>query len=476
MPQLGQWLWALPFLKVVGPTHVALRLSTIVLSWLGLLGLYDLFLSEGVPAGRSAFATVTLALNPLFYLCQGTFMTDVPSLSFALGALALYTRAIRGERWPLLWAATAVAIVAAITRQNAVVVSAVAAILLVRSPHLRGRFTWIIAIIAPAIAAVAAHLWFEQRTDIIKAEFTPQPPHLIALLPYLALHTCGLAVLPALALAPPLRSWKWCMAGLIFMLASAGYWAHYHDFVPSFDLGPLFPYTIPMISPWGPFAGHFQVGNGEVLLSIPMRAALTLAGCIGGAGLLARLAEWAQTGPHRPGPIMLFCSIQGFLILVAPSLYDRYLLVLFPAALLLAIAPTPRTQATFVPAMAILAVAGVLAVCLMHDWLSWNSARWALGRKAVSEGTREWQIEGGFEWNGWHAPQPRPPRPRFPREHRLRLIYTDNNFWWVTGDYALAFSQQPASIILKSRAYSLWLNSGQHEFLLLKYQAQGNSR
>jgi hypothetical protein len=42
MPQLGQWAWALPFVWAFAKLHVALRLSTIVLSWLGLAAFYDL--------------------------------------------------------------------------------------------------------------------------------------------------------------------------------------------------------------------------------------------------------------------------------------------------------------------------------------------------------------------------------------------------------------------------------------------------
>src|SRR4051794_36582467 len=34
--QLGQWLWAMPFLAVLGESLAAAKVSTLVLSWLGL--------------------------------------------------------------------------------------------------------------------------------------------------------------------------------------------------------------------------------------------------------------------------------------------------------------------------------------------------------------------------------------------------------------------------------------------------------
>src|ERR1700741_2418256 len=42
MPLLGQWLWAYPYIKAFGESHAALRFSTILLSWLGILAFYDL--------------------------------------------------------------------------------------------------------------------------------------------------------------------------------------------------------------------------------------------------------------------------------------------------------------------------------------------------------------------------------------------------------------------------------------------------
>lgn len=93
MPQLGQWLWACPFVRLLRPSFFALRTSTIALSWLGLWSFYDLLRQEIWPGKRAALAAAAMAFHPLFFLLQGTFMTDVPALSFALASLALYVRA-----------------------------------------------------------------------------------------------------------------------------------------------------------------------------------------------------------------------------------------------------------------------------------------------------------------------------------------------------------------------------------------------
>src|SRR5437588_7237564 len=102
MPQLGQWLWATPFVWLLGASHVALRISALVLSWLGLWAFYGLLRYERCSDGQAALATAALALNPLFFLMQGTFLTDVPALAFALAALMYYTRAIHEGRFTSL--------------------------------------------------------------------------------------------------------------------------------------------------------------------------------------------------------------------------------------------------------------------------------------------------------------------------------------------------------------------------------------
>jgi 4-amino-4-deoxy-L-arabinose transferase-like glycosyltransferase len=117
-----------------------LRLSTVVLSQLGVLAFYELLRREArISRHGAGFTAAALALNPLFFALSGTFMSDVPALSLSLLALAAYTRALRSGRLLELTAAALLGALAAITRQNVVDAPLVAGILLLRSPHLRRR-------------------------------------------------------------------------------------------------------------------------------------------------------------------------------------------------------------------------------------------------------------------------------------------------------------------------------------------------
>src|SRR5207248_6520013 len=155
-----------------------------------------------------------------------------------------------------------------------------------------------------------------------------------------------------------------------------------------------------------PMAGHM-----EAFLPHTLRLSLTALGCLGGAWLLARIAT--QLPAVLTNPIVICALLQlPFLVLVR-DIYDRYLFLILPAMVFLGVPRATLGRWSIGSAGLILVLFGVVAFALMHDCLAWNSARWALGRRAVTRGVKPWQIDGGFEWNGWYQLQePNQARPR----------------------------------------------------------------
>ena len=471
MPQLGQWLWALPFVAVFGPSHVALRLSTIALSWIGLVAFYDLLRHEGLPKGRAALVVAALAFNPLFFLLAGTYMTDVPALSMALAALAFYRRALAGGRLGALALGTSVATLAALTRQNTLVVPIVTAILLARERPLRKRPAWWIAIALPLVIGIAVHLWFQGRPDT--RAIAPQWPEtdVLLLLPFLLGHFFGLYALPLLVAGGGRGRFRAFGIGALLMLGAAIFWHGPGDkYLP---YGGLFPYSENMITPWGAFAGSrftgaLEVGKRPLILGTDARWVLTILGCVAGAGWLSRAFERERLR-LLAGALGLFTLLELPFLLIAPDLYDRYLLLLLPGALCLAAPIGDAGRLRRLLAAGVLTLMAIVSLALMHDWLAWNSARWKLGERALTAGINPWDIEGGFEWDGWFSPAPRRD-PRGPRRG-LTLPFTHDWFPHVTGRYAIAFSQPPGTVCLDRQEYHLWLSPGQHEMLLVQIGA-----
>jgi hypothetical protein len=466
MPQLGQWVWAFPFLQVLGESHVALRVSTLLLSWLGLVAFYDLLRREGgYTAGYAAFLTAVLAFNPLFFLLQGTFMTDVPALSLSLIGLAFYDRALQDGSRLVLAAACAVALLAVTTRQTAVAVPLVGGFLLWRRPELRRRVLWNGAIVLPVAVGICMHLWMQSRPDVMKAQPAFLPSILALSLPYLIVHLVGLAALPILALGPWPKSWKAIgLVGLILGAIALGL-MQVADF-PRY--GGLFPYIGNMLTPWGAFANSVYPGQRPVLMGVKLRLGLTLLGCVAGAAWLARQWERGRSG-LVVGPLLLFSILQVPGIVFAPSYYDRYLLVLLPGGLCLAGSHAAPLRMGWIKGMAVLLIIGGVSVALMRDWLAWNAARWELGRQAVEDGGIEpTDIEGGFEWNGWFAPIAPLASSTPQTESGMTLPFTRQYFPHVTGRFLLTFSELPGTRLKAAEAYSLWLSPGRRQFLLVE--------
>jgi hypothetical protein len=236
--------------------------------------------------------------------------------------------------------------------------------------------------------------------------------------------------------------------------APQGFWAVFSE--PKASLEGLFPYLGNMLTPWGTFRPNATVaGDRPLLWGLWVRVGLSLVGCVAGAALLARLGRRLRAGAWQ-GPLTLFTAGHLLILLVPLALWDRYLIVLLPGALYLATDPPAEAGAARkmgwvsrrTAGLVTLAVFGLFSLGLLHDWLSWNAARWALGRRAVARGIPPTHIDGGYEWEGWHfAPDATAP---FPARRVLSFSVLEN---------MRAVDREP---------YDVWLMPGRRQFYLLE--------
>jgi hypothetical protein len=255
------------------------------------------------------------------------------------------------------------------------------------------------------------------------------------------------------------------------LLLNAVYWGPAFGHFLSY--GGLFPYRHNLLSPWGAFSGTLErplmPGLRPLILDFDARLILSLLGCLAGAALLMKGLGWAcSAGPA--GAILLFTAWQVPFMLIAPEIHDRYILMLLPGALALAAWEAPQTRWTWIPAVLCVLLIGACSVCLMHDWLAWNRARWDLGNRALSRRIQPQDIEGGFEWDGWHGNVTRDKNPG--ERQGLALEFLHSWFPHITGRYALSFSELPDSVTVDSEPYTLWLKPGVHRLFLLEYRPE----
>lgn len=458
MPLLGQWLLALPFVKLLGESHVALRLMTIFLSWLGVLAFFDLLRQAGLTTGKAGFLAAALALNPLFFVMSGVYMTDLPALALSLMALAWYARGIRYSHPWFMLAACLVACLGAITRQNSLAAPVSAGLFLLTVPSLRRRFSWLLAVLLPVMIGLATDAWFATHPEAFRVLPRVPTPGRLLLISFTSLHTLGLWLLPLFLLTPKVRLNRSFWVAWMGLLICAGFYYGKHR--------SLAPYLGNLITPWGQFEpGQVVVGDRPALLGFGSRLVLTVGGCFAGAMVLLRLLDAFYKEGWRE-PLFLFTLVHALLLLTASNLFDRYVLVLLPGALYGGLISAPPVRFRWSAGLLGLAFYGFVALGWMHDWLAWNSARWELGKRALQRGIPAHEIEGGFEWDGWHSPYPaRHGTPAPPRGFVLELHRT--LFPHLTGRYALSFSELPGTKVIDSEPYSLWLPPVKRRFYLL---------
>jgi hypothetical protein len=345
-----------------------------------------------------------------------------------------------------------------------------AGFVLLRHPELRWKPIWILSLVLPVAACGYAGWWFSSRPDIVlmKPVFDLDE---IVFRPYLALHWCGLVMLPMFFLVSRPYHWRNFFLCFVAVMLAAAFLCFLCDGMP---YGGLFPYCTGMLSLCGTFTEGLILGRRDILIKLDWRIVITILGCLGAAKILVLLLETIRAR-KIPGVLLVFTVVQFFIMLTTPGVADRYLEVLFPGMIFLVAIRCSASGPGWLAGIAMLLLYGLLSVTLTHDWLSWNSARWELGRQAIArQNIQPVDIEGGFEWNGWFATTDparpmKPPIPSLPDDGTtLSMRFTRSYFPDVTGRYALAFTEPTNAVTVASLPYSTWLPPAKKQFLLVQ--------
>jgi hypothetical protein len=100
MTLIGHLGWGYLFASLFGNHQLVLRISTMVMAWLGGLAIYDLVYRYRKDSSLAAFTAAAYVFNPLLFLYSYTFNTDVAGCSMTLVFLAAANRiGHRPQRW-----------------------------------------------------------------------------------------------------------------------------------------------------------------------------------------------------------------------------------------------------------------------------------------------------------------------------------------------------------------------------------------
>jgi 4-amino-4-deoxy-L-arabinose transferase-like glycosyltransferase len=423
------WTWAPIYTHVAlgvafswpfGFSFEALRLSSLCMGWLGVLGAYLLCRQAGAGRGPSRLGALALGLNPLYLNLSYTFMTDVPFTALCVWSLLLLGRGLRLRSGPALLAGLGFALLAALSRQSGAALPAA----LLLALGVSRRETWRrrripIGSAAGAGLLLGAWLLFGGAGSRI---FAALEYPLDALLHGDALRALGANALTSVSylglFAAPVVGLVATGAGRAGPLAVGSALCGGLGVLAAALAGRRMPFGINVLYDLG--VGPPTLHGARALAGGPawlwwLATFAALASAAFCAALLGRGAVTRSRGQRRRAEALLlpiFPLVYLAPFLVVGNFFDRYLLPVLPClvALLLSLPARPgrATRPGWAAALLLLAPLATLAVLGTRDYLEHHRARWALIGTLVDRGVPLERIEGGFELDGWSTRDPGP--------------------------------------------------------------------
>ncbi len=462
---LAQILWGTLFGGMFGFSFGVLRVSTLVLAWVGLLAFFRTLRTLGVDPCWSFLGTLTLWFNPVAFVLTHSFMTDVPFVSVTNGAILFYVRWVTRRRCRDLCVGSVLATVAFLIRQLGAGLALV-----------------------PLVSLLVAR--------ICRGEGRPPPwPQILCLVfPFLGI---GLTLWWITAVHGATRVYLEKVNSLHYIPAISG-WVYFNELVRTLVhlglvLGPLTIGTLGRTSkgtlgwaagvvvvaigiylwqgqelptPLGVILSADELGLSRSLIAgqvesrqLPLwsQAALLGVSLVSATAIVAALGDGIRRWSHwvnGPGTVLLTHSILQFVLMEVLWLYyDRYYLPLLPALVALLVGRMRPTRSMHAISLAGVLLFGAIAISGTMDNFRFNTAVSQAREWLLRQGVAPWHIDAGYALNGWwlyaHAPNGPPRRGREP------------DVPWITSStplpYKIASSVEPSYVVVRSfRWRALW--------------------
>ncbi len=443
---VGQVLWVFPWVKLFGFSHQLLRGVTLGMSILGLRAMDRLMVLAGTPALARALGLILFIVNPLFLYLSTTFMNEMYGFVPALWIAVLWFSKCRGKAshptWLLMILVSVLSGLLFWVRQFAVLVypALLGAWLLDRGWCFNFKekenraviLKWLVGILIFSGVILLYFPW-AKSTGNFKQEFAIPLSRLTSVNPETFFKEIFIFLIYAVAYFYPLFflmpiqvfSRKKVVTALLFTLLFEGALIFYRSRV-------FQPYHVDTFVHQGfPFLGNiiYNAGIGPITLEDVYEhhlqgrpqwpvwiwrcvEALTIFGsCLflsmSFSALLKKRKSYGGviTFSVLLSSIIFFVTVQVY----GNFVYDRYhfpvLLFLLPALITWISLPKISPQffrariATFLIACMPL---GFFSIAGVHDEFRWNEVRWSLFDEIVKSGVSPFQVDGGYEVNGWN--------------------------------------------------------------------------
>ena len=461
----AQILWGALFCLPFGFSFSALRVSTVVLAWLGSLALYGTLREVGRARTESLIASLVLIVNPVFYLLSFSFMTDVPFVSISNIAFFFIVRGFSRTNALDLWIGCAFGVVGFFVRQLAIAIPGAVLLYVMFEPSLRSRQYLLPPLVSSLLICFTPYLiahtmgLTSQYTgrEWVLDKWLHQPELGIPGLVRIMMHS-GLALFP---MTMPLmgsyyrRLRFWCVLGLLLLLTGCAI---------------LFTPEIP--KPLDGMWNLIALGKERRLLRgapdpdfLPswLNYPLLAFSLFSFAGIVIKVVDVARV--EKPLRLLFWYAFSQFGLIMVVWLFDawgsdRYSIVLLPPLIALVAGQQLRSKIT---------AAGIAALFVIAMLVTWSETQ---NNRAASEalawlrnrGIPFSDIDAGYALDGWYLyAHPENLAPGQIPERDVPFVTTNER-----RPYVIATAPLKSYKVLRNYRWSIPLRSLEYNIYVLQ--------
>ncbi len=411
---IAQVIYGVAWSRAFGANSVSLEVSVVMLAVLCGVMFHALAIKCGAPRWQALAATGLLICNPCFTFLSFSFMTEIPFLTMLVAAHLAFAKAGGPREHWWLWLAAAMAVIAFMIRPfgaMAIAGCAGAMILGEYNAWRDGTNNWdrarLVKLFTPLGAALAVCTWLWIWLTVLG----PKPWDLqinenhfyyifrVPIVSYLRAGVLGPALYLGMVLSPlailQLTTARWRRVALggagIFAAALILMWMD--DRLPVTPECSCFGGWRNVLILRGDSNRFTWDGNWQY-------AFLALAS-FGAAGFIAAFAEIFRTLSRGAAAIVIAAIIYWAATLPLWFFNDRYYLVMVPAgAIVLALAPLPRSKRVKAAGLAMTLAMGLLSLGGTYAYQRGMAAILATRNLLEREGVPRSAIDAGYALNG----------------------------------------------------------------------------
>ncbi|MEM2956637.1 MAG: glycosyltransferase family 39 protein [Candidatus Pacearchaeota archaeon] len=476
-----QIFWGSLFSKFFGFSFTTLRISTIILSFIGTITMYLILRELKFSNKMCIFGALLLLFNPLYFHHTYTFMSEVPFLSLFLLSMLFYIKSIKKDNTFYLFFGSLFAIFSFLVRQHGIIIPIATAIYVFfnRREYKLTKEKIFILIIFPILAAFIFQYWYLFiHGQTIKNQYAMKMlfSRNILLRPFY--HSFFNLLFIGLYLSPFIL--------LIFYIKKffLNKNSKYLLWIASFMLSLFFLFHFSILKSLPSHFFHSMI-NRYGLLGIthiidnspdnPLHIfAITVLSIISATLILLLVYNefYIRKRERSPTIFVYFIGLSYFISLaILPGVFDRYILPLIPIILVLLLSSIERVrELPFFSAILgiILVIFAIFSVVGTYDFLNYNRTLWTALNKLIESGISPEDIDGGSEFNCW-----------FLYDYCLKKfgnidpIYPGNKnitqrMCVVNNDYVISLSELPGYFILDKLKYFSHMGNTYIDIYVLK--------